>query len=187
MSARCQVDCMQWLQSCRLRISCVCVFDAAGTPEILKNQHAVEWTVCNDHGADFWEFVTCASSIRLSQIQNSQKTARCRIDCVQLTVYHNNRADFWEIVCVTCESSIRLSSSASACYVCDMTPSYVWHDSFIFVTWLLHVCDITHSYVQNDICGTWLLHMCDMTCSYVWPDSFMCVTLPLPMCKMTHS
>jgi len=29
----------------------------------------------------------------------------------------------------------------------DMTHSYVWHDSFICVTWLIHTCDMTHSHV----------------------------------------
>jgi len=31
--------------------------------------------------------------------------------------------------------------------VCDMTHSYVWHDSFLFVTWLFLKCDMTISYV----------------------------------------
>jgi len=31
-------------------------------------------------------------------------------------------------------------------HMCDMTHSYVWHDSFICVTWLIHVCDMTHIY-----------------------------------------
>jgi len=41
-----------------------------------------------------------------------------------------------------------------------MTHSYVWHDSFICVTWLIHMCDMTHSYVWHDsfICVTWLIH-----------------------------
>jgi len=58
-------------------------------------------------------------------------------------------------------------------HMCDMTHSYVWHDSFICVTWLIHMCDKTHSYVWHDsfICVTWLIHMCDMTHSYVWHDS----------------
>ena len=57
-----------------------------------------------------------------------------------------------------------------------MTHSFVWHDSFICVTWLIHMCDMTHSYVWHDsfICVTWLIHMCDMTHSYVWHDSFTC-------------
>jgi len=51
--------------------------------------------------------------------------------------------------------------------------SYVWHDSFIFVTWLIHMCGMTHSYVWHDsfICVTWLIHTGDMTHSYVWHDS----------------
>jgi len=46
-----------------------------------------------------------------------------------------------------------------------MTHSYVWHDSFICVTWLIHTCDMTHSCVWHDsfICVTRLSHICDMT------------------------
>ena len=56
-----------------------------------------------------------------------------------------------------------------------MTHSYVWHDSFICVTWLIHMCDKTRSYVWHDsfVCVTWLIRMCDMTHSYVWHDSFL--------------
>ena len=61
--------------------------------------------------------------------------------------------------------------------VCDMTPSCVWHDSFICVTW-------RH---DSFIRVTWLIHMCDMTHSYVWHDSFMCVTWLIRMSDMTHS
>ena len=71
-------------------------------------------------------------------------------------------------------------------------------DSFICVTWLIHKCDMTHSYVWHDsflcvslgplclqvrggwglwmpdsfICVTWLIHKYDVTHSYVWHDSF---------------
>jgi len=72
--------------------------------------------------------------------------------------------------------------------MCDMTRSYVWHDS----------CDMTHSYVRHDSCDitypsvrhdssicdssihetrkTWLIHMwfIHMTHSYVWHDSSIC-------------
>jgi len=69
-----------------------------------------------------------------------------------------------------------------------MTHSYVWRDSFICVTWLIHVCDMTHSYVWHDsfIYVTWLIHMCDMTHSYMSHDSFICVTWLNPMCDMLH-
>jgi len=82
--------------------------------------------------------------------------------------------------------------------MCDMTHSYVWHDSFICVTWLIHMshsichwydafnvshialamCDMTHSYVWHDsfICVPWLIHMCATIHAYVWHDWFMCVT-----------
>jgi len=55
-----------------------------------------------------------------------------------------------------------------------MTHLYVWHDSFICVTWLIHMCDMTHSHVWHDsfIRVTWRIHTCDMTHPYVWHDSF---------------
>jgi len=60
--------------------------------------------------------------------------------------------------------------------MCDMTHSYVWHDSFICETWLIHMCDMTHSQHSTWLRVTWLLHMWDMTHSYVWHDSFICET-----------
>ena len=94
--------------------------------------------------------------------------------------------------------------------MCDMTHSYVWHDSFTCVTGLIHMCDMTHSCVWSDsfICVKWPIHMCDVphsyvwqhssTCvtwiiqkldtahSYVWHDSSICVTWLIHMCKLTH-
>jgi len=71
----------------------------------------------------------------------------------------------------------------------EMVHSYVWHDAFICVTWLIRVYDMTHSYAWHDslICVTRLVDMCDMTHSYVWHDSFVCVTWLMHMCDMTHS
>ena len=76
-----------------------------------------------------------------------------------------------------------------ACFLPYRLHSYVWHDSFICVTWCIHMCDMTRSYVRHDsfICATWLIYMCDMTHSYVWRDSFMCVTWRIHMCDVTHS
>jgi len=86
-----------------------------------------------------------------------------------------------------------------------MTHSYVWHDSFIRVTWLIHTCDMTHSYVCETIhscechdsfmCVTWLIPICDMTHLYVWHDSSICerndsflwVPWLIHVCDMTHS
>ena len=86
--------------------------------------------------------------------------------------------------------------------MCDVSHSYVWRDSFMCGTWLIHMCHMTHSYVRHDsiICVTWLIHMCHMTHSYVWHDSlicvtwlihvwhdsFICVTWLIDLCDMTH-
>jgi len=53
-----------------------------------------------------------------------------------------------------------------------VTRSYVWHDSFICVTWLIHMCvhhlgDVHGSF----ICVTWPIHLC-----FVRHESFVCVT-----------
>jgi len=83
----------------------------------------------------------------------------------------------------------------------DMTHSYVWHDSFICVTWLIHMFNRTHSYVWHDsfICVTWLIHMCDMTplklnllkmlnmLNMLNLPHLLCGTWLIHMCDMTHS
>jgi len=63
-------------------------------------------------------------------------------------------------------------------HMCDITHSYVWHDSFICATWLIHMCDMTHS------CVSWLMHMCDLTHSH---DLFIYVTWLIHMLDMTYS
>jgi len=95
--------------------------------------------------------------------------------------------------------------------MCDMTHSYVWPDSIICATWLIHnLCDMTHS------CVTCLFYVCFVTHSNVgrehldgtsldlltcvtWPidewhdsiicahDSFICVTWLIHMCGVTFS
>jgi len=54
-------------------------------------------------------------------------------------------------------------------YMWDMTHLYVWHDSFVRVTWLIHI----YSYMWHDsfIRVTWLIYTCDMTYQY----RFICV------------
>jgi len=100
-------------------------------------------------------------------------------------------------------------------HMCDMTHSYVWHDSLICVTWLFHTCDTTYSYtcartrdvVQtlsriNGSCHVWMSHVtrevvmshtnvsinesCQITHSHIWHDPFTYVTWLIYMCDMTH-
>jgi len=73
-------------------------------------------------------------------------------------------------MCVMTHTEVLLLCDIIYSFVCvqrthvkDMTLSYVWHDSFICVTWLTHMCDSA-----SHICVTWLTHMCNMTHSYVW-------------------
>jgi len=40
-----------------------------------------------------------------------------------------------------------VAAVAATGHMCDMTGSYVWHDLFIWVTWLIDMCDMTHWYV----------------------------------------
>jgi len=77
-------------------------------------------------------------------------------------------------------------------HMCDLTHSYVWHDShvwhdlFICVTWLARGCNRTDSYVWRDLLTvvtrlvhtrvTWLFHTCDMTPPYVWHNFFLAAT-----------
>ena len=81
--------------------------------------------------------------------------------------------------------------------MCDMTPSYVWHASFISVTRLVHMCIIIHLYVwlthscawlYSFICVTPLLiHAHHPTRLHVWHDSFTRVTRLIHTCDTTHS
>jgi len=82
-------------------------------------------------------------------------------------------------------------------HTCDMTHSYVWHDSFTRVPWLIHMCDMTHSHVWHDsfICVTWVqvrmwtANNFNKTPLYVCHDSFssLFMTRLIPMCNMNHS
>jgi len=63
-----------------------------------------------------------------------------------------------------------------------MTLLYMWHDSFIWVTWLIHMCDMTHSVWSRGFHSGrrgkhhHMWQICDVTHSYVWCDSFICVS-----------
>jgi len=90
----------------------------------------------------------------------------------------------------------------------NVTRSYVWRDSFPFVTWLVPMCDISHFYVWHDsfLCSTCLIaskmqpnagrdvkecgvthsYVVHMTRSYVWRDSFLRVPWLVDMCATTE-
>jgi len=72
-------------------------------------------------------------------------------------------------------------------HLSDMTHSYVWHDSFICVTWRIHMCDMTemllaivnvvvvhvcHDSFTSVTCVLWFIHKWDMTRGLV----VICVT-----------
>ena len=59
-------------------------------------------------------------------------------------------------------------------HVWDLTHTYVRHDSFICVSWLLHTT--THSYVWHNFSNPRLIHMWDMTHTSVRHNLFTCVT-----------
>jgi len=73
--------------------------------------------------------------------------------------------------------------------MCDMTHSYVWHNSCICFPRLIPACDMTHSDICHDsfIHVTWLIHMCVMAHSYVRHDSFICVPWLIHASDITHS
>jgi len=75
--------------------------------------------------------------------------------------------------------------------MCDMTHSYVWHDSFLYAAWLIQLCDTTHSHVWHGsfTCVTCLNDMCDMTHSPARHDSLVWFVyiIHIRVCDMTHS
>jgi len=66
-------------------------------------------------------------------------------------------------------STSRSQSCDPSIGICDVTHSYVRHDSLIRETWLIYIHDMTHLRVWHDsnIRVTWLIHTCAMNHSYV--------------------
>jgi len=72
---------------------------------------------------------------------------------------------------------------------CDVTHSYVWHDSFVHVIRLIYMRDMMHSYVWHNsfLCVSWFFDMRVMTRSYMWHHPFMYVPWLIHLCATTHS
>jgi len=110
------------------------------------------------------------------------------------------------LICVTRLVDVCLHSFICVSWLirmCDMSHSFVWHDSFICVTELIRLRKTTHSYMWHGalqvwhepfISVTWLFYMCDMehymrdmNHLYVRLGSFICVTWITYMCDRTRS
>ena len=61
-------------------------------------------------------------------------------------------------ILIRCLTDIYTCDMTYSC-ICDMTHSYIWHDSFIYVTWPVHM------WHDLSIRDTWLIQICDMTYS----------------------
>ena len=101
-------------------------------------------------------------------------------------------------------------------HICDVTHSYVWHDSSIRVTetWPIQLCDWARSCMWHDasiyvcestirvmwhirtcdvtqslsfICLTWRIHICDVTLSYMWRDLYIYVYIGTHTQAQTHT
>ena len=89
------------------------------------------------------------------------------------TFVRGNSNPVW-FVCVVCRIHICGTWLICMCHVThphvcqdslmiyDITHSYVGHDSFICVPWIIHMCDTGNIDHNSFVCGTWLLYMCHM-------------------------
>jgi len=124
------------------------------------------------HGSYVW----WDSFLRVTWLNSMRDMAwQDDLQCVTWLI-HVRDMHAWGALCARVTKSIHTCdmTSSSLSGANDSGPakySYVWHDSFICVTWLIRMCDMTHSYTW-----AWLIHMCDIPCSYVWHDSYLCVT-----------
>ena len=100
----------------------------------------------------------------------------------ELQVILRKRATNYRALLQKMTYNSKASYRSSPPSMCEMNHSYVWNDSFICMTWLIHVWDVTHSHVCycSFICVTWPE-------SFIWHDSFIRVTWPIYMRDMTHS
>jgi len=101
-----------------------------------------------------------------------------------LITYHSPCASPWRqapIVHIPCHP---------AWYMCDMTHSYMWHDSLMHVTWLIDTCNMTYGHpplvFRCTLRDTCVCDMCAMTHPYLRHDSWIHVTWLIHTRDMTH-
>jgi len=83
----------------------------------------------------------------------------------------------WEIFtspCYTRNMATLQHTATWLIHIYNMTVLNVWHDFFICVPWVLWMCDMTHSYVQHDSlkCVTQRFHVWQMSLVNVWHENF---------------
>jgi len=92
--------------------------------------------------------------------------------------------------CVCLDSDMAHSAHKQNLTHSYVSQSHVWHDSFMYVIWLIRTHDKTR---PKSLCshaafpGKQLVCAGHMMNSYMWHDSFICVTWLIHMCDMTHS
>jgi len=87
---------------------------------------------------------------------------------------HVNVCDMTHTPCQSCATWLMLKCvpwiMPWRMHMCHVTRAYLWHDSFICVTWRV----MSHVTMITCVTGPHMIpHMCDMTHSDVWHDSFI--------------
>ena len=123
-------------------------------------------------------------------VSNSSRSSVCK----KKKIRKNKRKKRWQLGSLT---NLKMGCShISNLMLISRWALYVWHDSFVCVTWRIYTCDTTHLYVWRDLLNngllslfksdvdlevcfvsvTWLIRTCDMAHPDVWHDAFICVT-----------
>ena len=87
----------------------------------------------------------------VSHMNKSCRTLECQTSNMWMShVAHMNESfHTYEYMCPCHVGLIETNKRRLGRGILDMTHSYVWHDSFICVTWLIHLCDTqktSHTY-----------------------------------------
>ena len=73
--------------------------------------------------------------------------------------------------------------------VCEMTHLYMWHDTLMYVTWLIYIYNVTHGCTWYDsfIHMTRRIDIRDMTHSHIWRDLLIYLRWLMNICDVMHS